>query len=224
MKRLNVFLSRTIAGTTLLVAATGSSSANILLNGDFSSGNSGFTSGYTYSPGNITPETTYDVVTDPKLSHSGAALNYWDHTSGTGTGNMLAVNGATTSNVTVWSQTVSVAQNTVYGFEFYMSHWSSTTQNLAHLNVLFNGISLGVTNSPTTAGYWQQFLASWDSGAATSLTISMVDLVTAGFGNDFALDDFSLDVGQNTATLNTVESGTLTEASTPSVPLPSPIA
>ena len=41
---------------------------NLVFNGDFSLGNVGFTSDYTFSPGDIVGEKTYDIVTDPSNS------------------------------------------------------------------------------------------------------------------------------------------------------------
>ena len=43
---------------------------NLLINGSFESGNTGFTSDYTHAPGNISPQGTYDVVRNPRDSHA----------------------------------------------------------------------------------------------------------------------------------------------------------
>lgn len=42
---------------------------NLVTNGDFEMGNTGFTSEYTYSPGNTTPINTYDIVTNGQSSN-----------------------------------------------------------------------------------------------------------------------------------------------------------
>lgn len=82
---------------------------NLINNGDFESGNSNFSSNYTYSPGNLWPEGVYDVLADPSTAHSNfAACN--DHTSGGG--QMMAVNGNAVPNQNVWCQTVSIQPNT----------------------------------------------------------------------------------------------------------------
>src|SRR5262245_25356363 len=85
----------TLEGRTLL--------ANLIINGDYESGNSGFTSSYAYSPGDLRRDTVYDILRNPSSAHS-IGVSFGDHT--TGSGLMMAVNGSVAGNVTVWSQTV----------------------------------------------------------------------------------------------------------------------
>src|SRR5262245_35251540 len=89
---------------------------NLVLNGSFDAGNSGFTTQYNYSPGDIGPARSFDVVDDPAHARPNAfdPVSYQDHT--TGTGLMLAANGAVTADVVVWSETVAVTPNTDYVF------------------------------------------------------------------------------------------------------------
>ena len=63
----------------------------------------------------------------------------------------------------------------------------------AVLNFSINGVLLGnsFTASPTV-GEWDQFFATWNSGANILATISLVDQNTAASGNDFDLDLISL--------------------------------
>ena len=61
---------------------------NLITNGDFSSGNTGFTSDYgfnTLNPGPELVEGAYSVVTKPNDVHF-AWGNYFDHTSGNSSG------------------------------------------------------------------------------------------------------------------------------------------
>jgi hypothetical protein len=71
--------------------------ANLLVNGDFSLGNTGFTSDYIFTS-DILPAGTYCIDTDPHHCHPLAA-SYGDHTSGTGL--MLIANGDVTPNQVV---------------------------------------------------------------------------------------------------------------------------
>jgi hypothetical protein len=164
-------------------------SGNLIVNGNFEQGNMGFSSGYTYSPGNLWPEATYAVTTNPHSEHP-LGESYGDHT--TGSGYMMAVNGATPPNVVVWSETIKVVPNTTYDFGLWVSNWSSTRTNLAQLAFLFNGQQIGAYTEPVPAGVWQQYTNTWYSGNNTSLTIRIVDQNTVAYGNDFALDDISL--------------------------------
>ena len=54
-----------IAGATSALALVGSTALAGVVNGNFEAGNTGFTSGYTYLPGNGVPEGVYDVVQLP---------------------------------------------------------------------------------------------------------------------------------------------------------------
>jgi sugar lactone lactonase YvrE len=155
-----------------------------IVNGDFEQGNVGFTSDYQFhimSPG------AYDIVTDPQQFNI-YATSYGDHT--TGSGLMMTMDGALTPNQVVWSETVAVAPHTTYDF----SAWVSTCYPLspARLDFMFNGSSAGVYTAPATAGVWQQFQTTWDSGASAAVTVSVIDRNTDFSGNDFALDDISL--------------------------------
>jgi gliding motility-associated-like protein len=157
---------------------------NLIENGDFGGGNSGFYSDYQYSPGNLYPEGRYDILPNPQASHSSFAPCA-DHTGG---GNMMAVNGAGTPNQQVWCQSVAVTPNTLYAF----SAWVTTLVNssLAILQFNINNIPIGpVFNAPPGLCNWVNYYTTWNSGANTSAEICIVNLNTATGGNDFALDD-----------------------------------
>jgi hypothetical protein len=64
--------------------------ANPVCNGDFSAGNSSFTSEYSYSPSGLGAEGTFAVASDPS-SLNGAWPVMGDHTNGSG--QMMVVNG-----------------------------------------------------------------------------------------------------------------------------------
>jgi hypothetical protein len=74
---------------------------NLVTNGDFSAGNTSFTTGYILdcTVGGYIGEQRYCVGTNPNAVH-GAWAACGDHT--TGTGNMLIFNGTSTPNVNVW--------------------------------------------------------------------------------------------------------------------------
>ncbi|MBX7181518.1 MAG: PKD domain-containing protein, partial [Bacteroidia bacterium] len=136
--------------TTYTVTVT-APSGNLVVNGDFSAGNSGFTSGYVNN-NNLQPEGRYDITNDASNNHPNFVGV--DHT--TGSGQFMAVNGSGTPNTDVWCQTVNVTPNTTYAF----STWVSTLApgNPAALQFGINGTQLGsVFNAPSTTGTWSQF-------------------------------------------------------------------
>ena len=159
---------------------------NIITNGDFSGGNTGFTSQYNFANPNVT-EGQYFVGPNPQNWNASLSA-CTDHT--TGNGNMLLVNGAPVADVNVWTQTVPVSPNTNYAFSTWVQ--ALFTPNPAQLNFSINGGTLGnlITASLPTCT-WTQFYTTWNSGNNTSATISIVNKNTFVQGNDFALDDIS---------------------------------
>ena len=157
---------------------------NLVINGDFSAGNIGFTSDYT-SAANNTIEGEYWVGSNPK-AWNGGLDNCHDHT--TGTTNMLMVNGKPTANAKVWNQTVAVLPNTNYAFSVWVQ--SLYPVNPADLRFSINNRVIGnniIAGSTTCV--WKQFYVTWNSGMATAANISIVNNNTVVQGNDFAIDD-----------------------------------
>lgn len=159
---------------------------NLVINGDFSSGNSGFTSDYTSEFPN-TSQAAYWV---------GNNANSWnvnfnactEHT--TGSGNMMMVNGSPVVGAKVWSQTINISPNTNYAFAVWIQSLASL--NPARLRFSINGYLLGNNiTAGSTACQWNRFYTTWNSGGNTTATITIVNDNTIANGNDFALDDIS---------------------------------
>ncbi len=163
-----------------------SSGTNLIPNGDFSAGNTGFTSQYSYTPNNTT-EGEYFVGTNPQAWNP-LAPACPDHTSGNG--NMMLVNGSPIPNAEVWKTSVTVTPNTNYIFSTWICPVSNP--NPAQLAFSINGNSIGslITAALPTCN-WIQFYTTWNSGNATTATISIINKNIIAFGNDFALDDIS---------------------------------
>lgn len=175
--------------TTYTLNVSALSSDNLLINGDFEMGNTGFTSDYTYidiNSGSLYPG-AYSVHSTPTLGN-GAWSSCGDHTSGSG--NMLIADGATTAGQQVWCQTVSVLPDTDYFFQFYVASLYSTSP--ANIGATFNGMPLGNVNATSTTCEWVEFSGVWNSGGVDNVTICLENLNLINFGNDFALDDISL--------------------------------
>jgi gliding motility-associated-like protein len=159
---------------------------NLIVNGNFSQGNTGFTSDYTHITPNLF-EAQYFIGTNPQ-AWNGNLTNCGDHT--TGASNMMMVNGSPTIGAKVWQQTVAVAPNTNYAFSTWIQ--SVSAPNPAQLQFSINGKTVGNTitaSLPTCT--WTRFYTTWNSGNNTSADISIVNNNTIAAGNDFALDDIS---------------------------------
>ncbi len=159
---------------------------NLIVNGDFSAGNTGFISGYNYTAFNTT-EGEYYVSPYPQYWNS-ALSACGDHTDGSG--NMMLVNGAPAADVGVWSQTITVTPNTNYAFSTWIQ--ALWPPNPAQLSFSINGKDIGsqITATLPTCN-WTQFYTTWNSGNTTTATIAIVNKNTQIQGNDFALDDIS---------------------------------
>jgi len=172
------------------VQAQCSIASNLLPNGTFESGNSDFTSAYGYNPGNLVPEGKYDVVTNPRADH-GSFAACGDKTAGTG--KMMVINGAPTAGVNVWCSTISTTANSDYIFSTYVTSVHATSPAVLQFSI--NGVALGSNfNASGTTCAWNQFCQTWNSGAATSANICIVNQNTAATGNDFALDDIKMGI------------------------------
>ena len=186
-------VSLAVAGATLASAiASIPASAfvvngNLVVNGDFEAGNTGFSSQYPY--GVQSPPWYYITPTDP------FSTKFGDHTSGTG--NMMVVDGNIWSSLIVWQQTIPVSTFTSYDFSAWLAYIPSSpsyAQSPAQLTFQINGVQVGSTFTLSQiSGQWQHFATTWNSnGSDTSATISIVDQNLDYIGNDFALDDISL--------------------------------
>jgi len=172
--------------TTSYMVTIQATGINVILNGDFTGGASGFTSDYNLDS-NLQPEGNYFVDTDPS-AHHGSFSACVDHTSGSG--NMLIVNGSGTPGVNVWCQTINISQNTDYAFSTWVTSVFATSP--AELQFFINGSLIGpVFSAPSTVCVWNQFFTTWNSSSDTTANICIVNQNTVFQGNDFALDDIS---------------------------------
>ena len=179
-----------ISIVAVIASTCGSSSLGSLIeNGDFESGNTGFTSEYQYVPPLPPPGrigfAEYTVFTDPADVHDLWA-SFGDHT--TGAGNMMIVNGK--ADITAWSQEVDLVAGTTYGF----SAWATGVYPLApaRLEFLVGGTSLGTLQVSAALPDWKEFSAEFTATATGPTAFTIRDLEGASSGNDFALDDISL--------------------------------
>lgn len=176
--------------STALITAAAVATANLVTNGDFEAGDTGFGSDYAstvHDGGNIQNPAVYHVGTNPNAVHPSFAV-MGDHT--TGATNMMIVNGSFDITDRVWFQSIAVTPNTDYFFSTYIA--SVHPGSPAILDFSINGVQLGFTfNASSTTGVWEQFYATWNSGANLSADIAIVNQNPDLGGNDFALDDIN---------------------------------
>lgn len=180
----------TVAQNTTFTLATKCRSTTFLpiINPNFSSGNVGFSTGYiydavpgTFGPGKIT-------VTNSPVSFNSVFSNCGDHT--TGSGNMLLIDGSTVPGTDVWCQSINLAANTSYAFEF----WFTTVfpPSPPQLQVTLNGSPIGTISLSATTCIWQKVSYCFTTTSSGPYSLCINEFSGVAFGNDFALDDFSL--------------------------------
>lgn len=173
-----------VLGAVAAFCETAKAQFDLVVNGDFEAGNTGFESDYIFDTDLSGPPGRYAIGTNPQDFHPLFA-SFGDHTSGSG--NMLVANGALLSDMAVWRQTISVLPGETYTFAFWAA--SVFTESPGNLQMLVNDVPLANIQLSTTTGLWQYLEADWNSDLSQTATLSIIDLNEGEFGNDFALDD-----------------------------------
>lgn len=175
--------------TTFIVTIRGVDNQNLIVNGDFNQGDTGFTTDYRYGTGGrfglLSNDTSYAIANNSGATHNRFA-NCRDNS---GIGNMMVVNGSGTEN-NIWCQQISVLPNTGYSFSAFAT--SVNSENPGRLQFSINGVLLGspFQLSSSTCN-WQKFTATWNSSGASTALICVVNVLGTQAGNDFALDDLT---------------------------------
>ncbi len=165
---------------------------DVVTNGNFSGGNSGFTTDMSLGTGffcPLCPEGTYAVGSFAFLYHSDFVGQ--DHTNPPA-GQFFIANGTAEEGVAVWCQDVVIQPQT----EYTIRYWGRDVTNnsnphpLAVLHVSINGALVG--DSLVAEGGWQENVVMWNSGDLSTAQICIVNYQSNPGGNDFGLDDISM--------------------------------
>ena len=183
----NNTINRTVTNFGTYYCKASQLGSDLVTNGNFDQGNSGFTSDYSEGTGGtwgpISNPGTFLVTNDPHIAHT----NFQTFNDHSGSGNMMVVNGSGSPNQSVWCQSINVIANTDYNFSAWVAN---CVVPVPLLQFSINGVPLGnVFSPPTTVGLWTQFSAQWNSGNNANAVICIVNQNISPPGNDFALDD-----------------------------------
>jgi hypothetical protein len=195
--------NRLISTVATMLACVGAAHAgNIVQNGDFSLGNTGFSSDYPYVAYNYVHYTLTPQVVDGDYTVGPfVPPSYSDwapfHTVSGGSTQMLVANGAADATESVWDQSVTVSPNTTYNISFYLAEISNPV-SVADIAVNLGGHQIGDGSAPSVIDTWQQYSFSWNSGSSTSTLLALKDLNTSGVFNDFAIDNISMSAASAT--------------------------
>ena len=186
---------------TSATGCSGSSTYNtateLIVNGDFTAGNTGITSAYTFitsAPGALIPGNNYTIAPDPNISHT----DYWGEDHTTNDGNFMIVNG--NGSATVWTQKVNVLPNTDYNFSAWAISLNDEISN-SNLSFSINGVEQPLSRTgalPTGAisnvgpFEWVQFEGKWNSVLVSGTVDVTIGVFVAGSAaSGFGLDDIS---------------------------------
>ncbi|WP_235902761.1 PEPxxWA-CTERM sorting domain-containing protein [Sandarakinorhabdus oryzae] len=176
--------------------------SNLVVNGDFEAGNSGFSSSYGYVNAALTngtsmyPEGVYTVGSNANDYH-----NLWASVPGQGgSGKYLIVNGATTPTL-LWEQTVGgVTAGSKYFFEAFAVNvccnanygGANTPSTITFQAVQDNVVTtLNTFTTSNIAGLWQGFSNSYTSLSGSAVTLRLINASTEYGGNDFGVDNIN---------------------------------
>lgn len=175
---------------TVFGANAGLIGDEVITNGDFSSG----TSGWSYDGSYYTYDAAID--NDGDLAVITSIPNDWapgflDHTAGSGN-QMLGVNASQISGADFWQQTVSVEA----GHEYTISVWMANLTLAPDPQVRFFVGGTMVGNWLIDDGYdaWFEYTGTWTAGSTGAVNLYMEEIVASAAGVDFAVDDVSMTV------------------------------
>lgn len=180
----------TPSSTTTYYLTTKSLGNNLIVNGDFELGNTGFESDYTFFPGTAGAlQAIYNIANNPNVWLSAfAPCN--DHTSGATNDKMMMIDGSPRVGLDFWRQTITVKPNTTYNFSFWLQ--SIVAQNPAVVKLKIDGKYYGNSVTADFASCsWKNYSTLWFSGNASMVTVALEDSNLLVQGNDFAIDDLS---------------------------------
>ena len=190
MSKLHTLACLACAATVLTLSAAAQAAApNLIANGNFESGLTGFTSDYVVG-GDSWSEGVLNVGTDPKQFHS-----LWDSVSDGS--NMLFVNGSTAAEPrTVWSETVSLSKGASYDYSGSVISLYADNPALLQAVATIGGKDYVVGTVQLNGGgstpQWQSWSGTLVSPFSGNVVLKLIDLNQSASGNDFALDNLSL--------------------------------
>jgi gliding motility-associated-like protein len=160
---------------------------NLVVNGNFENGNTGFTSEYIASATPLSPATY--LVSTSSLGAGTNTSNCNDHTSAAG--NMLIARANLNTKQKIWKQQVAVIPNTTYSFNAWIQ--SLIVPNNIRLQLsINNNVVVDDIQMTSSACNWNKYTVLWNSGEITTADLAIIyKPVTPAIGGYFAIDDIS---------------------------------
>ncbi len=173
----------------------------LVANGNFTAGNTGFTTDYFPLPFcNPRRETVADNANPTTVPNLCGGWNCLDHTSGTPAGKMFVADGAQIPGLAAWREQFTLAANTQYAFCAWVNNLNVPALDrpdpIIEVWLVPNSgpATMLASITPNEAqDYWKQIAATWTAPAspANPYLLEFRTAQTSFEGNNFALDDIS---------------------------------
>jgi len=172
------------------IEATGANlGPNLIINGAFGMGNTGFVSDY--ADGNVYGPGTY--VIGPSPCKAPGHWSDWECFPPHNGHLMFIANGGNSESETVWSETLNVAPGASYIVSFWAATLNTSIGSPAQLLLQINGRVLAQIvlpdQSPVSGGSWVSLNVYWASAESSTATVVILDANTSTSENDFVVDD-----------------------------------
>ena len=163
--------------------------SNLVYNGDFELGNTGFLTQYNYWTSGGFVFGNYMITTNANTVSGG-------FTPCNNGGKYMVLDGIGTPNTYFFQSTVNVEPNTLYEFSVqsvFLAFTELSSSYYPRLKYYINNQQLGGVDVISNYNCnWHTFKYKWYSGTNTTATLKVVDDNTDGGGNDFAVDNILL--------------------------------
>ncbi len=193
---------------------------NLIVNGEFDNGNTGFTSNYVYTPINSMCGNWGIYGIGKSINQVGAPIgcnnSIWAASDRNGpSGNFMLIDpsNATGVNDRIWSQTVTVCPNTNYVFSVWTKNmyyaeavgYSGVDPNFSFTinGAAIPGASFTMPRQVLAdSSKWIKVQGIWNSGSATSAVLNIVNIIPGNLGNDLAIDGLFFGLCGKTSTIS----------------------
>lgn len=169
----------------------------LIENGNFDAGNSGFTTEYYLTPiGDKFTQTSYQVGNVPS-TFSNALVDISDHTGNNG--NMLIIDASTDTLLPIYTISIDVIAGNAYHFEAWAANIhhnfidgpDNTVFESGHIGLYINNHFIDSLLLPQDTS-WNELKAEWVALSSGNVELKLVSISNALKENDFAIDDISL--------------------------------
>ncbi|MEO0666695.1 MAG: hypothetical protein AAFZ99_02155 [Pseudomonadota bacterium] len=182
LKKKHLWCSAAFVAAVMAGSASYGATIELVTNGGFEDGNTGFSTDFTNANGGFPGLATVSVLSS----------NYYGITANSGN-SFLAVNGGQVpgANPSVWNQDIAVVAGTDYTLSFALGGTSAAPLPVGEVSVQFDGFEILTAAAPAAASYLS-FGTSFTAPSTGTFSLSFVETSLGFGGNDYALDDISL--------------------------------